>query len=850
MQLDSIGKDRPLYDVIQPKDDEPRLGLQLLPPASPNDVFFDMEGYPLVDGGLEYLFGATYFEDGEIAFADWWAHDLTEEKKAFEDFIDWAHARWIADPSVHIYHYAAYEVSTVKRLMGKFATREDKVDDLLRNHVFVDLYTVTRQGIVLGTPSYSLKYVEHLYMDAREGEVTTSGGSIVAYHRWIESKESPDWKQSGILKEIRDYNEVDCVSTWKLADWLRSVQEGHGIEFVTPEVSEVTPERDRLRNSYNDDAVVLADRLIADIDSGAVADEGESRIQLLHAWLLEFHWREARPVFWRKHSMGEMTDIELIEEQSCLGALERTDVEPAKIKRSFGYQYRFEPTQATKLHAGSRCLFANNQSQRTEIIDLDQNAGTLQVKLGPSAPVPPSTLSLIPDEYVSAKPIADAVFRYVDAWASNRLMSPAIDDLLNRRPPSITGHKGGVLIDPKLPVSEATVELIRRMDQATLCVQGPPGTGKTYTAAKAIVQLLQDGKRIAVTSNGHKAVLNVLSEVQQQMAKLGVSHDVYKAGGSRTEAEEIGCTWIRQSKEVAQVLADAPCVVGGTAWVFSREELQGQFDYLLVDEAGQFTLANVVGTGCCADNIVLMGDQMQLASPVQGSHPGESGMSALEYYLDGSATVPPEYGVLLNQTWRMNPDLCGFVSDAIYESRLGSHPNTANQKVHAKETGVSLIAKSAGIQFLAALHEGNSQGSLEEVDLVARLFDELLESGYTDFEGKYHERLSVDDILVVAPFNHQVRMLQERLGPQARVGTVDKFQGQQAPVVIVSMCSSTIEDSPRGADFLLNPNRLNVAISRAKALAVVVGSPQIAEAKCNSIDDMELVNLYCRMLNQ
>jgi len=849
MQLDSFGKDRPLYDVIHPQDDEPRQGLQMLPPASDNDVFFDMEGYPLVNGGLEYLFGATHFEDGEIEFSDWWAHDLAEERKAFEEFIDWAHARWKADPSLHIYHYAAYEVSTIKRLMGKFATREEQVDDLLRNQVFVDLYTVTRQGIVLGTPSYSLKYVEHLYMDARDGEVTTSGGSIVAYHRWIESNESPDWCQSEILKEIRDYNEVDCVSTWKLAEWLRSVQEEHNVEFVAPELPEAPSDRQQVaRNSYNDDAVVLADQLIAQVESGDIGDQEQCRMQLLHAWLLEFHWREARPVFWRKHAMAEMTDVELVEDQSCLGALVRVDEEPEMIKRSFGYRYQFEPTQQTKLHAGSKCFFASDLTQGTQIVELDQNVGTLQLKLGPKAPPAPQTLNLIPNEYISAKTIADAVFRYVNAWNTGRIISTAIDDLLNRRPPSITGHSDGELIDVGTPIADATVELIRRMDRATLCVQGPPGTGKTYTAAKAIVQLLQDGKRIAVTANGHKAILNVLAEVQRQMAELGISQRIFKAGGSREDAQEIGCDWISQSKGVVDELAGAACVVGGTAWVFSREDLQGRFDYLFVDEAGQFSLANVVAAGCCADNIVLMGDQMQLAAPVQGAHPGESGQSALEYYLNGSATVPPEYGVLLNRTWRMHPNLCDFVSDAIYESRLGSHPNTANQKIHAKETGVALIAKPAGIQFLPAFHEGNSQGSVEEVDLIARLFDELLESGYTDFDGNYHHQLSVDDILVVAPFNLQVRMLQERLGLQARVGTVDKFQGQQSTVVIVSMCSSSIEDSPRGAEFLLNPNRLNVAISRAKALAVVVGNPALAEARCGSIKDMELMNLYCRLV--
>ena len=534
LQLESVDKDRPLYEVIPPKDEAPRFGLQLLPPSSPNDIFFDMEGYPLVDGGLEYLFGATHFENGEIAFSDWWAHDTAEEKIAFEGFIDWAHDRWKADPSLHIYHYAAYEVSTINRLMGKFATREGKVDDLLRNKVFVDLYTVTRQGIVLGTPSYSLKYVEHLYMDAREGEVATSIGSVVAYHRWIESGESSDWHQSEILKEIRDYNEVDCVSTWKLAEWLRGVQGEHDIEFVPPRVGEVEVDPEVTRKSYNDDAVALADDLIEKVSRGDISEEEECRLQFLHAWLLEFHWREARPVFWRKYSMAEMTDVELVEDKTCLGSLVRTDDEPEKIKRSLGYRYSFEPTQQTKLHEGSRCFFADNLEVKTSIEEFDQDSGTVLLKLAKSVEVP-GVVSLIPDEYVSAKMIADAVYRYVRAWADNRPISSAIADLIHRRPPSIANHRGGSLVDPELSVSDAAVDLICRMDSATLCVQGPPGTGKTYTAAKAIAQLLQNGKRIGVTANGHKAILNLLSKVSETLTELGLSFDVHKAGGSQEE---------------------------------------------------------------------------------------------------------------------------------------------------------------------------------------------------------------------------------------------------------------------------------------------------------------------------
>jgi len=160
---------------------EPRRGLALLPPPSPGDIYFDMEGFPFAPGGLEYLFGAVTL-DGEVPqFHDWWAHDEVEQRHAFEAFIDWAYACWRQEPSLHIYHYAAYETTAVKRLMGKYATREAQVDDLLRHDVFVDLYAVVRQGLVIGTPSYSLKEIERLYLPPRQGDVISAGGSVIEY---------------------------------------------------------------------------------------------------------------------------------------------------------------------------------------------------------------------------------------------------------------------------------------------------------------------------------------------------------------------------------------------------------------------------------------------------------------------------------------------------------------------------------------------------------------------------------------------------------------------------------------------------------------------------------------------
>ncbi len=848
LQSESVGKDRPCYEVLNNRLEVPQ-GLELLPAASTLDVYFDMEGFPLYEGGLEYLFGAVYVENGKPEFIDWWAHDKHQEKKAFEEFVDWVHARWQADPSMHIYHYAAYEVATLSRLMGQFASREDKVDDLLRNQVFVDLYTVVRQGLVMGTPSYSLKDVEHAYMDKREGQVTTSGGSIIAYHNWITSGESEDWQHSPILKEIRDYNEVDCISTWKLAEWLREVQRDSGISFICRNAeSNKENEETEKKEHPNQRASALAQQMLEEVESTGPGDESSAIKQLL-AWLLEFHWREAKPVFWRKHAMHELTEAELIDDFDCLGGLSRTEKPKRQIKRSFGFEYSFDANQETKLHEGSKCFFAHDLTKSTEIVYFDADEGLLEIKLGPKAPEPPQTLGLIPDEYVSAQVIADAVYRYVESWNEGKILSQAVDDLLHQRSPRIQGQASKNLIPDKQPLLESTIDVVSQMDNTLLCVQGPPGTGKTHTAASAIVELLRQGKKIAVTANGHKAIINVLKKTSALMREAGAHFELYKVGGEADEPaiEEFDLKFVEQSKAVEGLLGQEPLVVGGTAWVFSRPELVRKFDYLFVDEAGQFSLANVVATGCCAKNIVLVGDQMQLSQPTLGAHPGNSGVSALDYFLDGRPTIPPDRGILLDQSWRMHPNVCRFVSDALYESRLKSHPDTQLQRICLANR--KLIGIEAGIEFIAVGHEGNRQSSLEEVERVKLLMESLVGCHYFDFAGKKRERLKVEDILVVAPFNMQVRLLKQYLGSDARVGTVDKFQGQEAPVVIVSLGSSSIEDSPRGAHFLLDPNRLNVAVSRAKSLALVVASPAIAFAKCRSIEEMELANLFCRLVD-
>jgi uncharacterized protein len=293
-------------------------------------------------------------------------------------------------------------------------------------------------------------------------------------------------------------------------------------------------------------------------------------------------------------------------------------------------------------------------------------------------------------------------------------------------------------------------------------------------------------------------------------------------------------------------LGEGGVLVGGTAWVFSREELAGRFDYLFVDEAGQVSLANAVAVGLSARNLVLIGDQMQLAQPSRGSHPGETGLSCLEYLLQGHATVPRDLGVFLGTSYRMHESVCRFISDAIYDGRLGSSPGTERHRVIRNADSV-LVPVQTGIVWAPVAHDGCAQDSEEERGAIVAIVEELLGRDVVGKDGATR-RVTLADILIVAPFNLQVRSLKQRLGAGARIGTVDKFQGQEAPVVIVSLCASTLAEAPRGAGFLLSPNRLNVAVSRAQALAIVVGSPELLETRCRSVEEMKLVNLLCHLV--
>ncbi|HEY3834986.1 MAG TPA: AAA domain-containing protein [Bryobacteraceae bacterium] len=701
-------------------------------------------------------------------------------------------------------------------------------------HVFVDLYTVVRQALIIGEPAYSLKNIEHLYAPARDGEVATAGASMVYYHRWLTVRDGQSWESSPTLKLIRDYNQVDCESTWNLIAWLRQRQTESGVAFVVPEPPKELAEETSGR-------AALAQDMLAAIPVDRSAEPERWRVHELMAHLLEFHRREKKSLYWELFERMKMTEEELIADRECLGRVERTATAPVPVNRSYIYEYRF-PIQESKLRAGSKCVFASDGKTGFEIQSIDYDRQLLTVKRGRTVGPPPDRMGLLPDEIVGTKCIEESIERTVRSFRSSGALPPALSDFLYRRAPRVADHGGGPVIGSDADVAAGVVVVVTALDNSTLCIQGPPGSGKTMTGGRMIAELLRRGKRVAISSNSHDAICVLMKSVGEAADRLGLRFTGVKCGKEDREPPHPSVTVLSQNGDLFK-LPQLPMLVGATAWVFSRPEAVGRFDYLFIDEAGQVSIANLVGMAPAARNIVLLGDQMQLNQPIHGVHPGESGTSVLEYYLQGHATIPDDMGIFLPTSYRMRPEICEFISNAVYDGRLKSDACTSDRSIHLRGP-VQYVQRTAGIVHVPVTHSGNTYDCDEEAAVICQIVGEL-RGHILEQRGTAPRPITPNDILVVAPFNLQVRKLQSLLD-RVRVGTVDKFQGQQAPVVIFSMTSSEGDASPRGIEFLFDKHRLNVAISRAQVMAVVVGSPALERTRCLNLEQMRAINIYCR----
>lgn len=850
IQKMSMGKEKPLYELL-PHDNQKKSGLALLPPASPLDVYFDIEGFPLVEGGLEYLWGIAYFDEkGVRQYKDFWAHDKAQEQTAFQSFIEWVFERWQRDPQMHIYHYANYEIAACRKLMGRYGICEAMVDTLLRNEVFVDLYKIVKGCLRLGEPRYSIKNVEHLYRGKRDTEVGSGGDSVVVYERWREDPDGDSWQSSSILKAIRDYNIDDCYSTQELVDWLRARQQENGIfylgktEIVPDPENETITESTRLRDKVLEKANHLKTQAL----------EQQSKVASLFAWTLEFHRREKKPMYWRLFDRLGSSFEELFDDIDCLAYCVRTDKSPYKPtprSKNLAYEYRFDPSQEFKAAADKYKVLGeerpDGKTLSVTVVKEDSrlNEGIIVLQTGVNLS---EVVTLIPDEDINAEPIPTAIMHRAEQFYQGQLENTAIHDFLMRNPPRITGMLSDSPIAPSHePVTRLTqiISAVINLNNSYLTIQGPPGSGKTYTAKHIIAELLKQGKRIGISSNSHKAINHLLISTAEYCKKEGIS--AYFACTKETDESltKLDIS-IFENKSIAGNLRPA-CVIGTTAWGFARPDLENSFDYLFIDEAGQVSVANLIAMSRATKNIILMGDQMQLGQPSQGSHPEESGASILDYLLHTTPTIPENMGVFLGTTYRMHSAVNQFISDAIYEGKLESAVENDKQRILVPEAYQGILNKEAGIISLPVMHEGNTQASDEEVEQIVLLTQDLLGRTFIDKDGK--ERLiDWQDILYVAPYNHQVNKLRQALGEQAKVGSVDKFQGQEAPIVFLSMCASSGNESPRGIDFLFNKNRMNVAISRAQCTAIIVYSPMLLDTCASNLEQMEMVNLFCRLL--
>lgn len=818
--------------VVVPLPVEPGSGFATLPEPHPADLFFDLEGDPLTEGGLDYLWGVHYVADGKPEFRFRWGHDRAAERVAFESTVDWIVAHLAANPGAHVYHYAPYEVTALRRLSTLHASREDAIDTLLRERKLVDLYGVLRQSIRTSEPNLSLKTMEVFFAKKRDQAVTNAGDSIIEYKSW------QDTQDQKILDDILEYNKVDCENTQALRDWLVSLRMNDLPWRAVGAAAVVADEKAEARLEAEEAAAAL----IAAIAAGPLPPSEEGRALVGH--LTQFHRRADKPAFWAMFDRCEREFEELADDGDCIAGISPLrDAEGAwqwQDKRSTLARYRFEP-QDTKLRKGSSVLHAPTLAKLGKIDRLDARAGVLalkrQLKAGEAFPV---AGSLIPVPTVNNGPLVKAVHRVAAHWASGGEGYRALIDLIERAPPRLHGWDGGRMVRQDETLVEAATLRCLAMDDSALFIQGPPGAGKTYTSAHVIVTLMAAGKKVGVSSNSHKAVNNLLHKVEEIAIARGVSFVGVKKASKTDPGSYLDGQIITDVESNGDAFDYAPDLIGGTAWVFADEAIDQVLDYLFVDEAGQVSLGHLFAMGAAARNLVLVGDQMQLGQPIQGSHPGESGLSALDYLLQGEATVAPDRGILLDTSWRMHPDICGFISDAVYDGRLKAHPDCARQTLHLPADHDPALA-SHGIRFVAMEHEGRNQQSEEEVARVIDLCGKLIGTPFTDRAGQTG-KLGWNNILIVAPYNMQVIALTEALPPAARVGTVDKFQGQEAEVVIVSLATSSPDDLPRNVDFFYSKNRLNVAISRARTLAVVLANPKLLELDAKSVEHLRLVN--------
>lgn len=844
VQVAGRTENKPVHELLLPVSEG--VGLCRLPEPSTHDIFLDLEGDPFAgESGLQYLFGVAFQDPAAgIAYEKRWSLNREQEKQSFEWLVDEIVRRRAADPFMHVYHFGAYEPATLKRLMGLHATREDEVDRMLRAGMLIDLHQAYKQGMRASVEEYSLKKAEVFYNFHRQTSLDDSRAAM----RYIEHRLELGWGAEDLPNEMREimesYNREDCLSTAALRNWLEQeratlLQQGTDVPRFVDRDAEPSEDLDERQQRV----AALVAQLTAAIPEDREQRNDAQQAQWLLAQLLDWHRRENKAACWERYRLEDLSDEELLDERAGLAGL--TWVKRLSVERNIPVdRYTFE-RQETEARPEENLYSREGNFGTVAAIDLVKRTVDIK-KTKKTAELNPTALFLWDSPY-NTKEQAGSLLRLAEWVIANGMDSHgphrAARHLLSRRPPRL--RDGEILrqLASETPENTAT-RIALALDDSLFAIQGPPGSGKTYTGARMICEMVRQGKKVGVTALSHKVIRKVLDDVVKAAHAKDVPNVRCLHRDNNGEESDGVAVAKKNNNEALQALrAGTANVIGGVSWLWSEQAAFEAVDILFVDEAGQMSLADVLAIAQAAKNIVLLGDPQQLDRPIKASHPEGAEKSALAHLLGNRKTIAEDRGFLLPQTWRLHPNLCSFTSSVFYEGKLASNEITRSRILQGHPW-----LDGAGLWFVPQKHQGNRNSCPEEVAAIKTIVASLLQRGVKWFYGKDNPRsLKKEDILIVAPYNAQVADLSSAL-PGLNIGTVDKFQGQEAPIVIYSLTTSTPEDAPRGMEFLYSLNRLNVATSRAMTTVVVVGNPALFEPDCRNPRQMQLANALCRYL--
>ncbi|HUX03874.1 MAG TPA: TM0106 family RecB-like putative nuclease [Acidimicrobiales bacterium] len=817
---------RPAFELVEESDDPVYgHGFSLLPRPDEGDVFFDFEGHPFWSAQHDLFFLAgLYLRDGTGAwnYDARWAHDLDQQHDMIHELVEYFAQRRAEYPGMHVYHYNHTERSSMERLT-KGTESEVLFNRLVDTGLFVDLFVVSRNAVRVGTESYGLKHLERLTGFVRSGGIEKGAGAVVEYEEYMRSGDER------LLDEIARYNEDDVAATLALRDWLvghrpallewrEAILEQEAVELDTDELVE------RLQRHGEHSAEHLLGDLLNYWRRERIANTGPKFAQAQADFTTLYADRDY---------VANLTFTGFTESTNQRGEIAKYATftwPPQVIDQAFARQKSVLYT-GVGVERGYAYLSEFDALRRTLTMpwrERHELAGAM-----------PLVITL--DDYVGPREKPGVLVHLAEQVLDPNELDPpsrvSMDLLARARPRFVEGRgpRDGVFRDSL----DETLSWVGDLDESYVAIQGPPGTGKTYSGAHIIHELITQGKRVGITAMSHAAIDNLLDAtyvVFEQRNEL----DRLRVLRRGPKPKDNALAGVRYSTKNADVEGDLFNLVAGTTWLWARPGLRPYpVDVLLIDEAGQLALADAIAAANGARNLLLLGDPLQLAQVSQAEHPSGSGASVLEHVLGEHATIPTSQGVFIGETRRMHPDICTFISEQIYEGRLTSHASCARQTT---EFGT-------GLRWLRAAHEGCSTESYEEADLVSSQILQMLGTPWVNERGESAELVGAH-FMVVAPYNDQVRLLREVFTQtpgleDVQVGTVDKFQGREAPVVFFTMTTSSGGDMPRGPEFLFSRNRLNVAVSRARCLAFLVCTEELLNARARTIEEMRLIGTLC-----